>query len=96
MESELKVKSVKYITQLDNFNDVLMSIDWEYKSFSGTLELEKPSNKDFVELNEIDEKMLLVWLNEKIDFSKYSIEESINETTPELKIIYFDKTNEYL
>lgn len=85
---EVKVLSVKYITEVDNFKDVIISIDWEYKSLTGTLELEEPSNKDFIELKEINEELVLEWLNQKIDFSRFIIEEVKNEEV-EVKVLNF-------
>lgn len=68
----IQVKTIKYVTSLDNFNDVVIQLNWEYSSegfqtISGVLELPEPSSNTFIPIGDLEESIMVEWVEELVN-----------------------------
>ena len=68
----IKIKSIKYVNSLENFNDVIIQLIWEYslegfETISGNLELPPPSSDTFIALDKIEQSLMIVWVEELVN-----------------------------
>jgi hypothetical protein len=77
----IKIKSIRYVNSLENFNDVIIQLTWDYslegfESIGGTLELPLPSSNTFIPIKDIEQSIMISW-----------VEELVNPTSMELQPI---------
>jgi hypothetical protein len=63
----IKIKSIRYIETFENFNDVIIQLDWEYnlqgfETIGGTLELPLPSSDTFIPIEDIEQSVMIKWV----------------------------------
>lgn len=63
----IQIKSIKYITSLDSFSDVIIQLTWEYslegfETISGTLELPAPSSDTFIPIEDLEQSVMVSWV----------------------------------
>lgn len=68
----IQVKTIKYVTSLDNFNDVVIQLNWEYSSegfqtISSVLELPEPSSNTFIPIGDLEESIMVEWVEELVN-----------------------------
>ena len=67
----IQVKSIRYVTSLENFNDVVIKLEWEYslegfQTISGTLELPAPSDT-FIPIEDLEQSVMVGWVRQLVN-----------------------------
>lgn len=88
----LKIKEVKYVDTLEGFNDVVIQVSWIYsvegfQSLSGTLELPLPSSDTFIRIEDLDEKLIIGWVESLVNPASYQLQPEV--VLPVVKTIIF-------
>ena len=68
----LLVKSINYVNSLENFNDVIIQLNWEYslegfETIGGTLELPAPSSDSFIPIEDIEQSTMIEWVRNLVN-----------------------------
>ena len=68
----IQIKSIRYVDSLDNFNDVIIQLEWEYsiegfETIGGTLELLAPSSDTFVPIEDIEPSVMVEWVKKLVN-----------------------------
>jgi hypothetical protein len=68
----IQIKTIKYVTSLDSFNDVVIQLDWEYslegfQTISGTLELPAPSSETFIPIEDLEQSIMVEWVEKLVN-----------------------------
>jgi hypothetical protein len=68
----IQIKSIRYVNSLENFNDVIIQLNWEYslegfETIGGTLELPLPSSDTFIPIKEIEESVMVEWVEKLVN-----------------------------
>lgn len=63
---------------------IVKSINWTYKNISGTKELDEPNKDTFIEFEELNNSILVSWLENLIDFSIYDVIENTKDLTEKI------------
>jgi hypothetical protein len=63
----IQIKSIRYVNSLENFNDVIIQLTWEYslegfETIGGTLELPAPSSDNFIPIEDIEQSVMIEWV----------------------------------
>lgn len=63
----IQIKSINYVESLENFNDVIIQLTWEYsiegfETIGGTLELPLPSSDTFIPIQDIEQSVMIEWV----------------------------------
>ena len=63
----IQIKSIRYVNSLENFNDVIIQLNWEYslegfETIGGTLELPAPSSDTFIPIEDIEQSTMVEWV----------------------------------
>lgn len=63
----IKIKSIRYIETFENFNDVIIQLDWKYnlqgfQSIGGTLQMPLPSSDTFIPIENIEQSVMVNWV----------------------------------
>jgi hypothetical protein len=63
----IRVKTIRYVSSLDNFNDIVIQLDWEYslegfQTISGTLDLPAPSPETFIPIEDLEQSIMVEWV----------------------------------
>jgi hypothetical protein len=63
----IQIKSIRYVNSLENFNDVIIQLTWEYslegfETIGGTLELPLPSSDTFIPIEDIEQSVMIEWV----------------------------------
>jgi hypothetical protein len=63
----IQIKSIRYVNSLENFNDVIIQLTWEYslegfETIGGTLELPLPSSDTFIAIEDIEQSVMIEWV----------------------------------
>jgi hypothetical protein len=63
----IQIKSIRYVNSLENFNDVIIQLNWEYslegfETIGGTLELPAPSSDTFIAIEDIEQSVMIEWV----------------------------------
>ena len=80
----IKVKTIRYMTSLDNFNDVVIQLDWEYllegfQTIGGTLELPPPSPNTFIPIEDLEQSIMVGWVELFVDPVSMELQPVIEE-----------------
>ncbi len=68
----IKIKSIRYVNSLENFNDVIIQLDWIYsiegfETIGGNLELPLPSSDTFIPIKDIEQSIMISWVEELVN-----------------------------
>ena len=68
----IKIKSIRYVDSLENFNDVIIQLTWEYslegfETIGGTVELPAPSSDTFIPIEDIEQSIMISWVEELVN-----------------------------
>jgi hypothetical protein len=68
----IQIKSIRYVTSLENFNDVIIQLIWEYslegfETIGGTLELPLPSSDTFIPIEKIEPSVMIEWVKNLVN-----------------------------
>lgn len=68
----IQIKSISYIESLENFNDVIIQLTWEYsiegfEKIGGTLELPLPSSDTFIPIKDIEQSVMIQWVRNLVN-----------------------------
>ena len=68
----IKIKSIRYVNSLENFNDVIIQLTWDYslegfESIGGTLDLPLPSSDSFIPIEDIEQSIMISWVEELVN-----------------------------
>ena len=84
----IQIKSISYVESLENFNDVIIQLTWEYsiegfETIGGTLELPLPSSNNFIPIENIEQSIMIEWVKtfvnpESMELQPIKEEEVIN------------------
>lgn len=76
----IQIKSIRYVNSLENFNDVIIQLTWEYslegfETIGGTLELPLPSSDTFIPIKDIEQSIMIRWVEELINPASMELQE---------------------
>jgi hypothetical protein len=68
----IQIKSIRYVNSLENFNDVIIQLTWEYslegfETIGGTLELPAPSSDTFIPIEDIEQSVMVEWVEKLVN-----------------------------
>ena len=68
----IQIKSIRYVDSLQNFNDVIIQLTWEYslegfETIGGTLELPLPSSDSFIPIEKIKQSVMIEWVKNSVN-----------------------------
>jgi hypothetical protein len=68
----IQIKSIRYVNSLENFNDVIIQLTWEYslegfETIGGTLELPAPSSDTFIPIEDIEQSVMINWVEKLVN-----------------------------
>jgi hypothetical protein len=68
----IQIKSIRYVNSLENFNDVIIQLTWEYslegfETIGGTLELPAPSSDTFIPIEDIEKSVMIEWVEKLVN-----------------------------
>jgi hypothetical protein len=68
----IQIKSIRYVDSLQNFNDVIIQLTWEYslegfETIGGTVELPAPSSDNFIPIEKIEQSVMISWVEELVN-----------------------------
>ena len=68
----IQIKSINYVNSLENFNDVIIQLIWEYslegfETIGGTLELPLPSSDTFIPIEKIEPSVMIEWVKNLVN-----------------------------
>lgn len=68
----IQIKSINYVNSLENFNDVIIQVNWEYslegfQTIGGTLELPAPSLDTFIPIEDIEQSTMIEWVRNLVN-----------------------------
>jgi hypothetical protein len=68
----IQIKSIRYVNSLENFNDVIIQLTWEYslegfETIGGTLELPAPSSNTFIPIEDIEQSVMIEWVEKLVN-----------------------------
>jgi hypothetical protein len=68
----IQIKSIRYVNSLENFNDVIIQLNWEYslegfETIGGTLELPLPSSDTFIPIEDIEQSVMIEWVEKLVN-----------------------------
>jgi hypothetical protein len=68
----IQIKSIRYVNSLENFNDVIIQLNWEYslegfETIGGTLELPAPSSDTFIPIKDIEQSVMIKWVEKLVN-----------------------------
>jgi hypothetical protein len=68
----IQIKSIRYVKSLENFNDVIIQLNWEYslegfETIGGTLELPLPSSDTFIPIEDIEQSVMINWVEKLVN-----------------------------
>ena len=68
----IQIKSINYVNSLENFNDVIIQLTWEYslegfQTIGGTLKLPAPSSDSFIPIEDIEQFTMIEWVRNLVN-----------------------------
>jgi hypothetical protein len=68
----IQIKSIRYVNSLENFNDVIIQLTWQYsiegfETIGGTLELPLPSSDTFIPIEDIEQSVMINWVEKLVN-----------------------------
>jgi hypothetical protein len=68
----IQIKSIRYVDSLQNFNDVIIQLTWEYslegfETIGGTVELPAPSSDTFIPIEKIEQSAMIEWVKSSVN-----------------------------
>jgi hypothetical protein len=68
----IQIKSIRYVDSLENFNDVIIQLIWEYslegfEAIGGTVELPAPSSDTFIPIEKIEQSVMIEWVKNLVN-----------------------------
>jgi hypothetical protein len=68
----IQIKSIRYVDSLQNFNDVIIQLTWEYslegfETIGGTVELPAPSSDTFIPIEKIEQSAMIEWVKNLVN-----------------------------
>lgn len=68
----IQIKSINYVNSLENFNDVIIQVNWEYslegfQTIGGTLELPAPSLDTFIPIEDVEQSTMIEWVRNLVN-----------------------------
>jgi hypothetical protein len=80
----IRINTIKYVTSLDNFNDVVIQLNWEYslegfQTIGGTLELPLPSSNTFIPIEDLEQSIMVGWVEELVNPTSMELQPVIEE-----------------
>ena len=103
MEYNLKIKQLKVAKELDEKQDFVVQIDWEYTASEndakcaryGTASFSQPSDS-FIPFDELTEDIVKSWITSSVDIAglEASLSEQINDIlNPKVSVVPFPWNN---
>ena len=80
----IQIKSIRYVNSLENFNDVIIQLTWEYslegfETIGGTLELPSPSSDTFIPIEDIEQSVMIEWVKTLVNLEAMELQPTKEE-----------------
>jgi hypothetical protein len=80
----IQIKSIRYVNSLENFNDVIIQLNWEYslegfETIGGTLELPLPSSDTFIAIEDIEQSVMIEWVKTLVNLEAMELQPTKEE-----------------